>query len=428
MEEKKNKKAIISIVIGVLVLVALIISAAYAYYVVTGNNTTTTTAGRVTLEKAGVVSLIQGVSNIYLDVTAAQMSQSNSGTDYYGMTTQTTASTEAQNHIFATVSATGGETDTIYECTMGYTISASQISGSSNSAYAALGWSDAELILTAVPTANSGNYSDVDQQVPIRFLTQNTINDYNTFIIYGNTSIQIVGDLVLHNLNENQNDLAELGINFSFQATSFSCNPVEVTMTSNDVDLIIDHDEISISIANNESFTPFVLNNSTFYYAYKLTPNGKVSAYQNGEFEFDSDDVLLAKLINNSDDDMYCYVGYSLQTTGNLLEELEELNDTYFDYYFNYDYYDDGIPSTIVAESFVESGYMTYITTAGLLSSNENNLSSLYNKNLNIKYTPTAMVCSTTELSELELESIDFSPIDPGGYVLPVDPGLSTDH
>ena len=156
-ENKNNKKAIISIVIGVIVLVTLVIGATFSYYLVTGSNTTTTTAGRVTMEKAGTVSLTQGVANIYLDVTAAQMAQTNQGTDYYGMATETTAATTAQNHVLATIQATGGETDTVYQCTMGYSMSVSQISGSSNTAYAALESEDADLTISIVPATNSGN-------------------------------------------------------------------------------------------------------------------------------------------------------------------------------------------------------------------------------------------------------------------------------
>jgi hypothetical protein len=253
-ENKNNKKQIIPVIIGVVVLVLLVVGASFSYYLVTGSNTTTTTAGRVTLEKAGTVALTQGVSNIYLDVTAAQMAQSNAGTNYYGMSTETTAATTPQNHVLATIQATGGANNTIYECMMGYSLEVSQIENSSNSAYAALEREDAEIIISTVPASNSGNVANwIGDSYPLKgtdYLNQTGIS---RVLIHGNTSLQITGDLILHNLNKGQNDLAELGVNVSFQVTSFSCNPVDpvtIALTADNGTTGLDEGDV-ITIANN---------------------------------------------------------------------------------------------------------------------------------------------------------------------------------
>ena len=220
--DKKN--TMLLTVIAVATLLVAIVGATFAYFSVTGSNTSTTTTANVTTARAGSVSLTQGISNMYLDITSAQMAQSNYGTDYYAMATETTAATTAQEHVLATVAAAGGETNSTYYCTVGYSIQVTQIANSSNSAYAALESEDAAFVITVVPETSSNNTATLfaGSRSLTTLKTQET--GTSTITIHGNTNLILKGDVILHNLNKSQNDLAELGANISFNITSFSCD------------------------------------------------------------------------------------------------------------------------------------------------------------------------------------------------------------
>jgi hypothetical protein len=220
--DKKNST--LMAVIAVATLLVAVIGATFAYFNVTATNSSNSSTATVSTGAVGSVALTQGVSNLYLDVNAGQMAQINNGTDYYGMATETTASTEPQEHVLATIAATGGIASNNYTCTIGYSMQISQMNNSSNSAYLALEGEDAEFIISSTPQTGSNNTAATivgsRSLVSLKTLTTGT----GTVVIHGNTSLALTGDVVVHNLNKRQNDLAELGVNLSFQITSFSCD------------------------------------------------------------------------------------------------------------------------------------------------------------------------------------------------------------
>jgi hypothetical protein len=272
-EENIVKNKIVPLIIGVIAIAVLVIGATFAYYIVNSSNTTTTTAGRLTMKKAGTVSLIQGVENIYLNTTAEQMEEKNTGTDYYGVDdADDIPATTPQEHVLATIEATGGDDDTVYQCTMGYSISVSQIEGSSNSAYAALNSSDAEIVIDVVPEEDSENSAlSIIDSYPLR--QSNTyLNVTGTSLvrINGNTSLDIIGDLILHNLNSDQTRIVDIGADVSFEITSFSCNPIEpATLTlANDngtIGKIDKGDEITLGGKTIVAGQEVTISNENFY-------------------------------------------------------------------------------------------------------------------------------------------------------------------
>lgn len=222
----ERKNTMLLTVIAVATLLVAVVGATFAYYSVTGSNTTTTTGANVTTEKVGQVTLSQGVSNIYLNVTAEQMALGNYG-EYYGVTPAGAAvKNTAQNHTLATIAATAGETNTVYTCRVGYSISIAQVANSKESAYTALGDDDADIVISLVPEEASGNTATLLAGTRhLSTLKTNAETGTSVVTIHGNTNLVVKGDVVLHNLqNDTQNDIAELGANVTFDITSFSCD------------------------------------------------------------------------------------------------------------------------------------------------------------------------------------------------------------
>jgi hypothetical protein len=458
MDNKKEKRGRLAISLGILLLIVLLFGASFSYYLVTGNNTTTTTSGRVTLEKSGTVNLVQGISNIYLDVTAAQMAVELAGTDYYGTASEGNPETTPQNHVLATIQATGGDQDTIYECSMEYNITATQIIGSSNDAFAALEKKDADIIINAVPEDNSGNIA-TNIIKPRGLVVQTLFNqagqgsqgahlgyvpisetDVSTIIINGNTSLDITGDLVMHNLDEDQTDLAELGVNVSFQITSFSCNPVDIALEDNNVLALEKNNQINMAIGNNisgvantngkviiddltnkynQTEIKKVLKPQTSvadYYSYYATPNGRSDSIA---------EITVATIVNNSDNNMVCSISYGIEVLGNMLSVVQEVNSINLDLAFLGTIYDkNNIPSQITKAINISPRDIVSIDTGLNIHSSEDNISSLYDTSIRVNYTPVSLDCAIFDSEHIgnKDEFGEFDPFHGGGTILPYDP------
>jgi len=117
--EKDKKKVIVSTIIASVFLLVLIIGATYAYFGA-GNSASGTTNLNASTEAIGNVIVTNPTDNLYLKLSANDMQQSNAGTSYYATSTDggsSVYSKEKENHILANYTISGGQEDTIYNCT-----------------------------------------------------------------------------------------------------------------------------------------------------------------------------------------------------------------------------------------------------------------------------------------------------------------------
>ena len=117
---EKKKKVIVPIIIGVVVLIAIVVGITYAYF--EANNTASgTTNLDVSAEKVGTVIVQNPTENLYLKLSAYEMQESLAGETYYATATNGTGasvySSEAEDNVLANYTISGGEEDTIYNCT-----------------------------------------------------------------------------------------------------------------------------------------------------------------------------------------------------------------------------------------------------------------------------------------------------------------------
>ena len=128
MEEKITRKQIIPLVIGVLTLVILVASATYAYFSVTSGRLagTTTITGDIGGDTLGTVTLSGGNTNLYLGLSAYDMSETKKGTTYYSSLTEGSRETSLANAGKTTYTAelTGDNTLT-YACDYEFSVSTS---------------------------------------------------------------------------------------------------------------------------------------------------------------------------------------------------------------------------------------------------------------------------------------------------------------
>jgi len=190
MENKK--KTLVPIIIGVTVLVILVAGATYAYFQAS-NTASGTTNVEASTEKIGTVVVTNPTENLYMKLSAYDMQESKAGTSYYATNDSSKSyETELSNYTISSYSITGGEEDTVYNCTYKLSITKpSQILAGDMSL---------KLQLNGA-TINGSSSLDVD--------LANVLSTYTvTFSATGNSSGTLVtGGIVFNNTTSEQNHL-----------------------------------------------------------------------------------------------------------------------------------------------------------------------------------------------------------------------------
>lgn len=121
--DKKN--TLMLTVIAVATLLVAVVGATFAYFTASENAGGTTTVTAKT-EKVGSVAVNNPTTAMYLDLTAAQMTQEaagENGTSYWATKTQTNKfSATAEHQPVAQVSVSKSETGTTYNCSFTLTV------------------------------------------------------------------------------------------------------------------------------------------------------------------------------------------------------------------------------------------------------------------------------------------------------------------
>ena len=197
-------------------LLVLIVGATYAYFGA-GNSASGITNLTTATEKIGTVTITNPTDNLYLKLSAYDMQESKVGTSYYATSTNGTGesiySLEKENNVFANYTISGGEEDTVYNCTF-------------------------KLNITAPSEIRSG-----DMLLELNLQNGATINGLSTFNkdLYGATGRYtvtftqtgngsgnlITGDIKLNNTSGNQSHIAGVTLGTSIQASELNCEIAE---------------------------------------------------------------------------------------------------------------------------------------------------------------------------------------------------------
>ena len=209
-KEKLSKKQIIPLVIGVLTMIIFVSSATYAYFRVSIGNTATSTTitGDIGGGTFGTVTLSGGGTELYLGISAYDMSESKKGTTYYSSSTEGSRETNVNNAGKTTYTATlsGDETDELmYACDYEFTVTKSGTFPNS--------WNSAlELIVEG----------DINQTFK---LNSNSKIISGTFrkITSSNPTKEFNAYLQLTNTDSTQNNLAGTNLSVEIKNTKWNC-------------------------------------------------------------------------------------------------------------------------------------------------------------------------------------------------------------
>ena len=218
MDNKKKLK--ISMIIGIALMLLLVVGATYAYFQVTATNSATNTTTTGTSESVGTTSLSTSVSNLYINLNALAMSESNIGTLYYATTdTSGTPITNATlgNGIYtlATASVSGG--DTTFNCNYSYDLSATLDSPITDG-------SDEDIKVTLKGSSITGG----EETYTLKQLIAGTQTLNGTFSNLGSAENQTITiESTVENTSDRQNDFAgnsfALTISPKTGSDGFSC-------------------------------------------------------------------------------------------------------------------------------------------------------------------------------------------------------------
>lgn len=114
----ERKNTMLLTVIAVATLLVAVVGATFAYYSVQNGANNSTTAINTTTGKAATVTYTAGTSQLYLNVTAAQMAQNLSGHTYYSTTGENTPAVDgtATPHTIGTFQVSGADTNDVHKC------------------------------------------------------------------------------------------------------------------------------------------------------------------------------------------------------------------------------------------------------------------------------------------------------------------------
>jgi len=211
--EKNNKKVIISTIIAVTLLIALVVGATYAYF--QANNTATgTTNLDASTEKVGTVVVENPTENLYLKLSAYEMQQSLAGTSYYATSTNGSGtsvySSTAEDNVLANYTISGGEEDTIYNCTFNLNITKPS------------GIQSGDMILD-LDGANIGGNNTLNID-----LSQAQSTYVVEFTAIGNVSGNLVkGDIKLNNTSSDQTHIEGATLETNISVSDLNCEVKE---------------------------------------------------------------------------------------------------------------------------------------------------------------------------------------------------------
>jgi len=214
MENKK--KTLVPIIIGVTLLVILVAGATYAYFQAS-NTASGTTNVEAQTEKIGTVVVTNPTENLYMKLSAYDMQESKAGTSYYATNDSSKSyETELSNYTISSYSISGGQEDTVYNCTYKLNITKpSQILAGDMSL---------KLQLNGA-TINGSSSLDVD--------LANVSSSYTvTFSATGNTSGTLVsGGIVFNNTISEQNHLVGQTLSTVITNSELDCDVAEPTLS-----------------------------------------------------------------------------------------------------------------------------------------------------------------------------------------------------
>ena len=123
----ERKNTMLLTVIAVATLLVAVVGATFAYYSVQSGVNNSTTAINTTTGKAATVTYTSNTTQLYLNVTAAQMAPANVNTVYYAQTSNTDAVASATtiDYEFGKFEVTGAGASDIHECTFDWSLTTS---------------------------------------------------------------------------------------------------------------------------------------------------------------------------------------------------------------------------------------------------------------------------------------------------------------
>lgn len=123
----ERKNTMLLTVIAVATLLVAVVGATFAYYSVQTGVNNSTHAINTTTGKAATVTYTSNTTQLYLNVTAAQMAPANVNTVYYAQTSNTdaVASATVVDYEFGKFEVTGAGASDIHECTFNWSLQTS---------------------------------------------------------------------------------------------------------------------------------------------------------------------------------------------------------------------------------------------------------------------------------------------------------------
>ena len=209
--DKKN--TMLLTVIAVATLLVAVVGATFAYFTVSADSTTATTSVVTKVEAVGTVAVADG-SDLKLDITAAQMSETLKGAaTYYATASGTPVASEPAATTVATFTAAAiADEDVTYSCTFNYKVT-SDATEKQAAVLNATGASSYKLSTNGTFTLSEDEYT----------LAGNSTTGTGTLTITDGGTATIGAVAFLKNTNDPQNDLAGATITTTFEVTGFAC-------------------------------------------------------------------------------------------------------------------------------------------------------------------------------------------------------------
>ena len=218
----ERKNTMLLTVIAVATLLVAVVGATFAYYSVTSGTDTSSTALTTTTQKVGTVTLTNKQENLYLNVTAEQMSLLNKNKSWYSTTTAGDALAEANkvtDTVLAEFKLTGADAGDKYECVFNWSLKTASESVNAANVKA----EDGSVTLAM----GSGLYGLPANTSLKDTLTTNGVSGTGKVQFTGATQLaNVTGYAQWNNLDENQNLRADLDMTTTLKIDLVSCDTV----------------------------------------------------------------------------------------------------------------------------------------------------------------------------------------------------------
>ena len=225
----ERKNTMLLTVIAVATLLVAVVGATFAYYSVQTGANNSTHAINTTTGKAATVTYSANTTQLYLNVTAAQMAPANVNTVYYAQTSNTdaVASATVVDYEFGKFEVTGAGANDIHECTFDWSLTTSgtlkQLTSTTNGR-----------ITISLPSSNTGAITPVGTPALVgdKAFSTTATSGSAKFRAEGNQVAVIKGTASITNTNSEQNtpstnDISDLsGVVTTFQVTNVVCTAV----------------------------------------------------------------------------------------------------------------------------------------------------------------------------------------------------------